>query len=267
MSRSTLTGLNTGRTAAKDRRSFFAGAAALAGAAVLLVIPAGAQSVPKKIVVGMNTVGVPFAYQENGTFKGVMFDMLEAIAQMKGFTVEYSPMKFDAMIPALQVKQIDLGVTGFFVTEERKRIIDFTTSIFKQGSVLVVTADSPITSIDGLRGKVIAAQQGSAPLRVAQTHAKEWGVEVRILSDAANMMLAMKTGDVAGMIYDSAVIRAHIKKEGDRPSHKIISSLLNPTDIAFGVPKEGMMLGVMNEGLAALKASGQFDAILKKYDL
>jgi len=81
------------------------------------------------------------------------------------------------------------------------------------------------------------------------------------------MMLAMKTGDVEGIIYDSAVMRAHIKNEGDKPSHKIISGLLNATDIAYGVPKGGAMLGVMNDGLAALKSSGEFDAIMKKYDL
>jgi len=250
-----------------NRRRFLIGAAALTGIATSPIGSALAQNAPAKITAGINTVGVPFAYQENGAFKGVMYDMLEAIAKLKGFTVEYSPMKFDAMIPALQVKQIDLGVTGFFVTEARKAVIDFTTPIFKQGSVLVVNANSPISSVEGLRGKVIAAQQGSAPLKVAQEHANEWGVEVRILSDAANMMLAMQTGDVAGMIYDSAVIRAHLKKEGARPSHKIISSLLNPTDIAYGVPKGGAMLDVMNDGLAALKASGQFSAIMKKYDL
>jgi ABC-type amino acid transport substrate-binding protein len=252
---------------AMNRRTVLVGVAAITGAAAWPLGSARTQDVPKKITAGINTVGVPFAYQEAGAFKGVMYEILEAIAKMKGFTVEYSPLKFDAMIPALQVNQIDVGVTGFFVTEERKKIIDFTAPIFKQGSVLVVTADSPITSVEGLRGKVIAAQQGSAPLRVAQAHAQEWGVEVRILSDAANMMLAMKTGDVGGMIYDSAVIRAHIRKEGGLPTHKIISGLLNPTDIAFGVPKGGVMLGVMNEGLAALNASGLLGAIKNKYDL
>jgi ABC-type amino acid transport substrate-binding protein len=267
MQKTAAAGQITGRTMPINRRKFVVGAAALIAIATSPTGSALAQKAPEKITAGINTVGVPFAYQENEAFKGVMYEMLEAIAKLKGFTVEYSPMKFDAMIPALQVNQIDLGVTGFFVTDARKKIIDFTTPIFKQGSVLVVNANSPISSVEGLRGKVIAAQQGSAPLKVAQDHTGEWGVEVRILSDAANMMLAMKTGDVAGMIYDSAVIRAHIRKEGDRPSQKIISGLLNPTDIAYGVPKGGAMLDVMNDGLAALKASGQFDAIIKKYDL
>jgi ABC-type amino acid transport substrate-binding protein len=267
MHRSVAAGHITGETMAISRRKFFGAASALVAIAASPAGRALAQKAPKKITAGINTVGVPFAYRENDAFKGVMYDMLEAIAKLEGFSVEYSPMKFDAMIPALQVNQIDLGVTGFFVTDARREIIDFTTSIFKQGSVLVVNADSPISSVEGLRGKVIAAQQGSAPLKVAQSHAGEWGVEVRILSDAANMMLAMQTGDVAGMIYDSAVIKAHIKKEGDHPSRKIISGLLNPTEIAYGVPKGGVMLGVMNDGLAALKASGQFDAIMARYDL
>lgn len=250
-----------------NRRNFLIGVGALTAVAAPMFKSAIAQDAPMKIAAGINTVGVPFAYQENNAFKGVMYEMLEAIAATKGFTVDYSPMKFAAMIPALQVNQIDVGVTGFFVTEERRKVIDFSTPIYKQGSLVVVPADSPITSIEGLRGKVIAAQQGSAPLAVAQKHAEEWGVEVRILADGANMRLAMQAGDVAGLIYDSAVVRAQLKVEADRPTQKVVSDLLEPTDIAYGVPKGSEFLAVLNEGLAELKKSGQLEAIKKKYDL
>ena len=249
------------------RRQFLLSAVAAAGIAVLPFSLALGEDAPKKIVAAINPHGVPFAFQEGTEFKGVMYDLLQEIAQANGATVDYSPLGFAAMIPALQVNQVDIAVTGFFVTEERKKVIDFSAPIFVQGSVLVVPADSPITSVEGLRGKVIAAQQGSAPLKVAQAHADEWGVEIRILADGANMKLAMQTGDVAGLIYDSAVVNRQIAQEAAHPTQKIISELLQPTDIAFGFPKDSKLLPIVNDGLAKLRASGELERILKSYDL
>ena len=133
--------------------------------------------------------------------------------------------------------------------------------------MLVVPADSPITSVEGVRGKVIAAQQGSAPLKVAQAHAEEWGVEIRILADGANMKLAMQTGDVAGLIYDFGGGQPSDRAEAAHPTQKIISELLQPTDIAFGFPKDSKLLPIVNDGLAKLRASGELERILKSYDL
>lgn len=39
---------------------------------------------------------------------------------------EYVTMDFDALIPALKAKKIDAVLAQMFITEERKKVLDFT---------------------------------------------------------------------------------------------------------------------------------------------
>ncbi len=48
------------------------------------------------------------------------------IAERLNLTVEWKTLSFDAIIPEVQAKSIDLGVSGFSVTPERSEVIQYT---------------------------------------------------------------------------------------------------------------------------------------------
>lgn len=253
-----------------DRRDFLTRCGALMTASVLggsaLIRVAEAQSLGK-VTVGVVTVAPPFSYVDGGRYTGISNDILQRVAQLQNFEIDYTPLKFDALIPAIQAGQIDIAVSGIFVTEERKKIVDFTDPYHIQGAVLVAPIDSKLNGIADLRGKTLACEQGSAALNVAREKAEEWGVELRILQDAANMQLAMKAGDVDAMIYDSGIVAYQIKVEGDKPTIKAISDVIRPTGIAFALPKGSPFVTVINEGMAKMEAEGEIATIKQAYKL
>ncbi len=51
---------------------------------------------------------------------------MEMIAEELDLEVEWSDMGFDAIIPAVQAMDIDLGVSGFSVTADRLEVIQYT---------------------------------------------------------------------------------------------------------------------------------------------
>jgi ABC-type amino acid transport substrate-binding protein len=239
----------------------------LAAAAMATVSSATFAAAQDKVVVGVVTVAPPFSYSEGGKITGISNDILQRVAELENFTIDYVPLKFDALIPSIQAGQIDIAVSGIFVTEERKKIVDFSDPYHIQGAVLVAPVDSSINGIEDLRGKTIASEQGSAALNIAKANEEKWGATIRILQDAANMQLAMRTGDVDAMIYDSGIVAYQMRVEGDKPTIKAISETIQPTGIAFAFPKGSKWIEVVNRGMATMEAAGEITAIKEKYDM
>ena len=78
-------------------------------------------------VLRMGTCGTiePFSFQSNGTLTGLDIELGRVLGERLGKTVEVVDMTFDALIPALQGGKIDLALSNFNVTEERKTRISF----------------------------------------------------------------------------------------------------------------------------------------------
>jgi ABC-type amino acid transport substrate-binding protein len=224
-------------------------------------------SAQEKVVVGVVTYSPPMSYQDGDTITGYSNDILQRVAELEGFEIDYVPLKFDALIPSIQAGQIDIAVAAIFITEERQKIVAFSDPYYQQGAILVAPYTSSITSVADLKGKTLAAEQGSAALRVADSNADEWGVDIRILQDAPNMQLAMQTGDVDAMIYDSALVAYQIDLEGDKPTIKTISDVIKPTGVGFAFPKESKWIATVNSGLATMEANGDLTALKQKYKL
>jgi ABC-type amino acid transport substrate-binding protein len=214
---------------------------------------------------GVLRTAPPFAFVQDNEYKGMTYDILQAIAKDDGFKVDLRPMGFDAMIPAMQAEQIDVAVAGFFVTEPRKKIIDFSTPFFEEGSVLAVPIDSPIKSYDDLKGKKIVSQQGSAALALLKEIAPKYDVEVGIIADSANMLLATQTGNADGIFFDSAVVAYQIALEKDHPTLRLVGDIQSPTNIAFALPKGSPWKEVLDEGLDKLRKSGELEKIVDTY--
>ncbi|UPJ63688.1 transporter substrate-binding domain-containing protein [Bradyrhizobium sp. 191] len=248
-----------------DKRSLL-----VAGVVALLVgmqAAAVAEDKPRDIAIGVVTNAPPMSILEDGEYTGLSNDILRRVAETENLKLNYQPMKFPALIPALQAGQIEMAVSGIFVTEERKKVVDFSDPYYTQGAVLVAPEDSKITDVAGLKGKTIAAEQGSAALGVANKHAAEWGVTVRVLQDPSKILLAMKTGDVDAMIYDSGLVAYQLRSRGNKAKIKVVGDVIDPTGIAFAFPKGSNLTAVINAGIAKMKDNAELAKIKQKYQL
>lgn len=110
--------------------------------------------------VGIDTTYPPFEFKEGDKYKGIDIDLINAIAKNQGFKIELSPMDFGGIIPALQAGQLDVAIAGMSITDERKKIVDFSEPYFDAGLTLVVKKDNKdISSVDDLKGKTVAVKK------------------------------------------------------------------------------------------------------------
>ena len=78
-------------------------------------------------------------------------DILAAVAKDQGFEYEVKNEGFDASMGAVQSGQADGMIAGMTITDERKQTYDFSDGYFEDGQILVVPADSSVTSVADLK--------------------------------------------------------------------------------------------------------------------
>ena len=95
----------------------------------------------KELVVGTEPAFAPFEFQKENSKEYVGFDMdlIAAIAKRMGYEkCTIRGMGFDALIPALEAKNIDVAIAGMTITEERAKKVIFSKPYYKSGLAIVV---------------------------------------------------------------------------------------------------------------------------------
>lgn len=223
-------------------------------------------SADKVYKVGVDTTYPPFEYEEGGEYKGIDIDLINAIAENKGFKIELSPMDFGGIIPAMQANQLDVAIAGMSITDERKKVVDFSEPYFDAGLTLVVkNENSDITQLSDLKGKKVAVKKGTTGAKFAQDHASEYGYETVQFNDSPAMFQEVANGNADVLIEDYPVIAYAIAQKD--LGLKIVGERLNGDQYGIAVLKgeNQELLSLINEGLQELRDSGKYDEILNTY--
>jgi len=224
------------------------------------------QASDKVYKVGIDLKYPPFEYEENGEYQGIDVDLIKAIAAEEGFNIDITAMDFGGIIPAMQANQLDIAIAGMSITDERKKVIEFSEPYYESGLVLVVNKDnSDINSPEDLKGKRIAIKQGTTGALKAEELAKEFGAEVRYFNDSPSMFQEVVNGGSDVTIEDYPVVAYKIAKDPNS-GLKITGEKLTGANFGIGVQKGNTELAnKINDGLKKLKENGKYDEIVNQY--
>ncbi|MBR5452999.1 MAG: transporter substrate-binding domain-containing protein, partial [Clostridia bacterium] len=155
----------------------------------------------KVIKMGTNAAFPPYEYKEGDNFVGIDVEIAAAIAAKLGYTLEIVDMEFDSIITAVQQGEVDFGMAGMTVTDERLLEVDFTSSYATGVQSVIVVDGSDIATLDDLAGKKIGVQLGTTGDIYASG---DYGEEnVTKYGKGADAVIALKGGDVDAVIIDN----------------------------------------------------------------
>ena len=204
---------------------------------------------------------------DRGKLTGRDVDLVNAIAEDQGFTVQWENLQFDGLIPALQAGNIDIIASGMSINEKREKQVDFSDPYYDSGLVVAVAADN--TTIKGEEDLTpdmkVAAQIGTTGAQEAQ-ELKDAGKigEVIILPQLDTAMLQLINGDVDAVINDKPVTEAYIAKQKDKI--KTVGEVINADSYGIAVQKGNTALqAALNEGLQNIKDNGTYDQLITKW--
>lgn len=212
----------------------------------------------------------PFESTKDGSEEIIGFDpdMMAAIAEDQGLTLEWVNMEFDSLIPALQSDQGDIICAGMNkLAGDRAEKVDFGDTYFESELMLLVTTDSTLAGIDAVTSDMkLASQMGTTGGDMVQQMKEEGKIaDGIVLNQWTDCYLQLKNGEIQGVIVDKPVGEAYLKSHGDEA--KFAGDAFGEREeFAFAVKKGNTeLLEKLNTGLANIKASGKYDELVDKW--
>jgi ABC-type amino acid transport substrate-binding protein len=218
-----------------------------------------------KLLVGVKTDFPPFGYLDPAG-KPAGFDvdvaryLAHALFEEEG-RLELVPVTSGSRIPFLYSEWIDMIVATMTVTEDRKRVLDFSEPYFSSASLLLVPAGSAVRGIEDLGGKAVAVLEGSVQEKdLEQVAPGAKRVSFRNMRDAVQ---ALKTKKVDALCQDDMLVLALAKENRDL---SVAGKPILPRPYAIAVRKGDVeTLRWINDKLSAMKKDGTYDRLKGKY--
>ena len=216
------------------------------------------------VTIGMNAEYPPFEYvNEDGVITGFDADLIDAIAEEAGFDYELVNTRWDGIFVALASGEFDAVISASTITEERAEKVNFSDPYFDAGQVIAVRADEEeIEGPDDLAGVRVGVQLGTTG-DIWLTDETE--AEVVRFDENTLAFQALANGDVDAAVADSTTA-IDIVNSNPEMDLRVLSGVYTDEQYGIAVNKErDDLLEAINEGLAAVKASGEYDEIYDKY--
>lgn len=207
----------------------------------------------------------PFEYQDDsGKYVGIDMELIQAIADQQGFKLTVANPGFDAALNTVQAGQADAVIAGMSITDARKEIFDFSDSYYTSNILLAVKTGSDIAGYADLAGKTVGAKNGTSSYKFLEENASQYGYTLKAFDEASSMYDSLNTGSIDALMDDEAVLRYAIT-QGRNFSTPIAGEPSGEYGFAVKKGSNPELIEMFNNGLAALKANGDYDKIIAKY--
>ncbi|WP_294066008.1 basic amino acid ABC transporter substrate-binding protein [uncultured Fusobacterium sp.] len=214
-----------------------------------------------KIFVGTNAEFPPFEYLDKGEVTGFDIELVNELGKVMDADVKVLDMSFDGLLPALQMKKVDLVIAGMTATEERKKTVSFTQPYYTASQVIIVKeGNNSIKSFDDLKGKKVAVMLGfTGDTIVSEIE----GVNVERFNAAYAGIMALQADKVEAVVLDSEPAKNYVKQN---PGLVLAEADAEQEEYAIALRKnDKALLEKVEKALAEVKANGTYDALIKKY--
>jgi polar amino acid transport system substrate-binding protein len=208
----------------------------------------------------------PFEFQDSErNYVGIDVELIAAIAADQGFKYSLNPLGFSAAVAALESNQADGVIAGMSITAERQLKYDFSDPYYDSGVVMAIRADNAqITGYADLRGRRVAVKTGTEGATFAEGIRDQYGFNLVYFDESPFMYEEVRAGNSAACFEDYPVMGYGISQGNGL---KIVTPMERGSSYGFAVlkGKNQELLRMFNAGLANLRASGKYQALLDKY--
>ncbi|MCQ2505437.1 MAG: amino acid ABC transporter substrate-binding protein [Saccharofermentans sp.] len=191
--------------------------------AVMFAVPLTACSSAKKanadkkqFVVGFDAEFPPMGFiADDGSYTGFDLDLAAEVADRLDLEFVAQPIAWDAKDQELAAGNIDCIWNGFTISG-REDAYTWTDPYMENNQVVVVRADSDITSLTDLEGRIVAVQKDSSGLAALEENPDLMNSFAELVEEESylNAMMELESGAVEAIVMDEIVARYEIQTSG-----------------------------------------------------
>lgn len=238
---------------------------ALAASLIMAGLAGAADLGGKVLKVGSDTTYPPMETVDPATGQIVGFDVdvMNAICGKINCKAEFVTTAWDGIFAALQQGEFDVVASGVSITDERKQSMDFSDPyLVVSQAIMVRVADEGMT-LEDIKSKGLKLGSQTATTNAALAEELVGRDNVALYDTFAGAIVALKNGDVAGVIIDGTSAAAYEKEFAGELIVGIKGLKSDPLGLVFKKGDENV--AAFNEGLKAIKDDGTLDALIAKY--
>jgi ABC-type amino acid transport substrate-binding protein len=197
-------------------------------------------------------VSPPFGFElQRGVWAGVEAQNAAELATILGVDFDISEYSYDVLPQTLATGQADIVGAELFVTDERRRVIDFSTPYYQSGQLFYVLDDSPYQTVDDLnqRDARFVYGTGTAQLDLAKKYVPKAQISDTPLGNRLLLRDFLAAHRADATMSQAAAMKVILEKFRNPPLAAIglngrirgkraaSEDMLDPFDVAFGLPK------------------------------
>lgn len=241
-------------------------------AALFLGLAASAVQAQETLKLGTEGAYPPFNFIDSaGNVTGFDVEVGQALCAKMNVKCEVVAQDWDGIIPGLLAKKYDFIIASMFITEERKKQVNFTDPYYLAAMTVVAPKETDIKDFtaDGLEGKVVGVQVGTTQAEYAHKVFTKSEVREYPTQDEVNLDLA--AGRIDAQVGDMLPMLEWVTKTEDGACCELKGEpITDPAFVGDGVgiairKEDTDLLAKMNAALKEIRADGTYKAINDKY--
>ncbi|MED1950206.1 amino acid ABC transporter substrate-binding protein [Brevibacillus centrosporus] len=220
----------------------------------------------KQLIIGIDDKFAPMGFRDDkNEIVGFDIDYARAAGEKMGKEVVFQTIDWSSKESELNSGRIDLIWNGYTITDERKEKVLFTKPYLKNAQVIVTAANSDITKLDDLSGKIVGLQKLSSAADALD--ASPIKNNIKTITEFPDNVLALsdlKIGRVDAVVIDQIVADYYMAK--DKGTFKQLNESLAPEEYGIGVKKGNeALLNELQKALDTMNQDGTAAKISEKW--
>lgn len=214
------------------------------------------------------TIGIKFdqpglGLKDGDTYSGMDVDTAKAVVEALGMTeadITWKESPSAQRETLLETGQVDMIFATYSITDERKAKVQFAGPYFTAGQSLLVSADSDITGVDTLDGKLLCSVTGST----SQDKVKEEvpGVQLQEYGTYSECVSQLANGTIDAVTTDDAILAGFAAQEQYAGKLMVVGDTFSEERYGIGLPKDSDQCEEINGIVEGLWDDGTMEQII-----
>lgn len=240
---------------------------ALAAAAFLAIAAQAEAKDWSKIRIGTEGAYPPFNFFDSDKqLQGFDIDIAKAVCDKLKAECTFVAQDWDGIIPALQAGKFDAIFASMSITDERKKVVDFSRPYYNTPSAFIAAKGSGITDVsaDALKGKTLGAQ--SSTIQSGYLEEKYPGFDLKLYPTQDEVNLDLASGRIDALFVDKVVGLDWLKTTDGACCEVVGKDIPLGGGVGAAVRKDDADLrDAISKAILEIKADGTYDKLNAKY--
>jgi lysine-arginine-ornithine-binding protein len=234
---------------------------------------ASQAKLPESIKIGADATYAPFDFvDQNGEITGFNVEITKALCEKAKIKCQFQMTDFDALIPSLLSRKIDMISSSLMMTEKRKKQIAFSDEVFNTNTRLIAKEGSGLLpTVESLKGKRVGVEQGTSQEHFVNDKWRSNGVVIVPYQNQLQVFSDLVAGRLDAALQDEVTGSYAFLKQPQGKGFAFAGDALNDKgyfDVGVGLgfrKKDVELREAFNQALDEILKDGTYKKINDKY--